>query len=116
MPGQEPIHCALRHGVLHRRFKSDPQRTSFNHTALTSNKTEVGQQRFLFGQGEVGAVSSTASRWFENGYAVSQDAGLQIPHRAGMPAKYGGNLRGGELERGTQPNAQMRSYSAALEA
>jgi hypothetical protein len=92
--------------VLHLSFISDPHRTGFDHTALTSGKTEVGQQRLLFSHGEVGVMSSTASRLFENGYAVAQHAGWQIAHRAGMPTEYGGNLLAGEPKRGAQPNAQ----------
>jgi hypothetical protein len=33
---------------------------------LAGCKTEISQQRFFFRPGEVGAVSSTASRSFEN--------------------------------------------------
>jgi hypothetical protein len=92
--------------VLHLLFISGPQRTSLHYTTLTGGKTEVSQQRFFFRSGEVGAVSSATSRLFENAYALVQDAGLQIPHRAGMPTEYGGNLRGRETERGAQPDTQ----------
>jgi hypothetical protein len=106
VPGQEPVQGTLRDGVLHLLFTRDSQRTSLHYPTLAGGKTEIGQQRFFFRPGEVGAVSSATSRLFENAYALAQDAGLQIAHRAGMPTEYGGNLRGGEPERGAQPDTQ----------
>ena len=73
---QEPVKRALGHRVLYLVFISGSQRTGFDHTARTSGKTEVGQQRFLFRRVEVSAMSSAASGLFENAPAVGQEAGL----------------------------------------
>jgi hypothetical protein len=73
--------------------------------ATSGGLLEKRSQQFLFLlQGEI--LAMTASRRFspQHGLALTKIVGMQLPHRAHLPAQSGGNLRGTETQSSSQPH------------